>query len=124
MICHFYGGTPELKPDFGCHAHAAADSGASSFSGNAAFGPNVTFDQPTEEPVQLGFRQRPHVVMSDVEPGVITHVMNGVVSDAARPYKVGDKLCTEPSMTYGPCDRAWTIIQPVRTSVSGSGPSL
>ena len=109
MICHFYGGTPELKPDFGCHAHAAADGRAWSFSGTAAFGPNVTFDQPTEEPAQLGYRQRPHVVMSDVEPGLITHVVNGVVSDAARPYKVGDKLCTEPSMTYGPCDRAWTI---------------
>ena len=117
MIFHFYGNRQMQAPDFGGHAHGSADGRQWTFSPSAAFGYNVSFQggaTAAEPPASYGFRQRPHVVLSSA--GEITHLLNGVDHDFSKPsVNANGARCAGPSMTGGPCDHSWTIVQPVRT---------
>ena len=117
MLFHYFGLGNSDHGDHGGHAHAGADGRGWAFSEGHAWNLTVSFGAgnsssiPAVSPAQYGYRQRPHVIVS--EAGRLTHLITGVVFDASRPYP--SPACTRCTGTHGPCDRSWTTIQPLAT---------
>lgn len=111
MLFHYFG-LADDHGDHGGHAHAQADGTRWQFSEGHAW--NLTMEFKDSEPAaRYGYRQRPHVVLSP--EGELTQLITGVVWDSSRPYPAE---CTKCTGTRGPCDRAWTVMQPLRTATA------
>ena len=114
MLFHYFG-LGNDHGDHGGHAHADAGGRGWAFSNGHAWNLTLPFSGNSSSravpPAQYGFRQRPHVIMSNA--GRLTHLITGVVFDSNRPYP--SPGCTECTGTHGPCDRSWTTIQPLAT---------
>eukprot|EP00040_Diaphanoeca_grandis_P025436 m.140917 g.140917 ORF g.140917 m.140917 type:complete len:549 (-) comp30149_c0_seq1:183-1829(-) len=112
MLFHYFGLSND-HGDHGGHAFASANGTDWQFSEGHAWNLTVTFrGSPALASAQYGYRQRPHVVLDN---GDITHVLTGVVFDYTRPFP---SSCHVSTGTHGPCDRAWTLLQPTWTSKS------
>jgi len=109
--------------DHGGHAHAAADGTGWQFTAGHTWEMTVPFAAGADDadagaaaegagapaPARYGYRQRPKVVV-DSATGQLTHLLTGVVFDSARPYP---SACTKCTGTHCPCDRSWTVLQPL-----------
>ena len=111
MLFHYFG-LADDHGDHGGHAHSQRDGLDWAFSEGHAWNLTMAFDNG-ETAARFGYRQRPHVTLS--RGGELTHLITGVVWDGSRPYPAQCRECTG---TRGPCDRAWTVMQPLRAAAT------
>lgn len=109
MLFHYFGLGSD-RGDHGGHAHASPSGDDWQFTIGHAWNLSMAFEGLDVAPAQYGYRQRPHVVISP--EGQLTHLITGVVWDGNRPYP---HSCTRCTGTRGPCDRSWTVVQPLAT---------